>query len=153
MPRSTSWWPPSWATLWCCALLGVAAGCTEKPGGPVGPDTGEPVPQPGVSYSANIAPLFTRYGCISCHGNSGNSGYSVRSYELVFVPGMQARSRGLLPIKAGDPDSSYMVWKLSGGGPQGEPITGVKMPQSGGTMSAADLALLKSWIADGAPDN
>ena len=149
MPRSFSWRPTAWAAVCCCALA-MAAGCTEKPGGPVGPGP-DPNPAP-VSYAADIEPLFTRYGCIGCHGNPGNNGYSVRSYELVLIPGIQAAGRGLLPVKAGDPDSSYMVWKLSGRGPAGEVITGSRMPQGRAPIAPSDLDLIRAWIAAGAPD-
>jgi hypothetical protein len=128
-------------------LGALAAGCTEKPGGLAGPG---PDPDP-VSYSADIAPLFNR--CLVCHGNPGNNNFSVRSYEHLFLPGMQATSRGLLPIKAGDPDSSYVLWKLAGTGPLGEPITGQRMPQSGGTLTPGEQNLIRTWIDDGALDN
>jgi hypothetical protein len=130
-----------------CALGLIASGCTEKPGGPLSPDR-EP---DRVSYAGDIVPLLNR--CLTCHGNPGNSNFSVRSYESLFIPGIQASSRGLLPVKAGDPDSSYMVWKLAGRGPQGEPIQGTRMPQSGAPLTPGEQEILRTWIAEGALDN
>jgi hypothetical protein len=139
------------------ALVAVcwAAGCTEKPSGPSGPDV---VPDPdtdaGVSYAADIAPLFQAYGCINCHGSPhGENRFSVSTYESLFEPGFQAEARGMLPVKAGDPDSSYVLWKVTGQGPNGELINGFRMPVIGTYMSPADLELFRTWIAEGALDN
>jgi hypothetical protein len=136
-------------------VLLVAAGCTDKPGllDPVipGPD---PDPDTGtVSYEEDIEPLFRQYLCLNCHSNPANSNFSVATYELFLTPGMQASSRSLLPIKAGDPDSSYVLWKLAGLGPQGEPITGTRMPQGSGGMTPADQAMIRAWIEEGALNN
>jgi hypothetical protein len=136
------------------AAVCLAAGCTEKPSGPGGPDV---VPDPdtdaGVSYAADIAPLFQTYGCLNCHGSLAENRFSVSTYESLFEPGFQAEERGMLPVKAGDPDSSYVLWKVTGQGPNGELINGFRMPVIGIYMSPADLELFRTWIAEGALDN
>jgi hypothetical protein len=136
-------------------VLVVAAGCTDKPT-PLDPLPAPPGPDPDtgtVSFEEDIEPLFRRYLCLNCHSTPANSNFSVASYELFLTPGDQASVRGLLPVKPGDPDSSYVLWKLAGRGPQGETIMGSRMPQGGGQMSSADQALLRTWIDEGALDN
>ena len=137
-------------------VLMLAAGCTDKPN-PLDPRPGPPEP-PGpntgtVTFEEDIEPLFRQYLCLNCHSTPANSNFSVASYELFLTPGDQASVRGLVPVKAGDPDSSYVLWKLAGRGPQGETIMGNRMPQGGGPMSSADQALLRTWIEEGALDN
>lgn len=55
----------------------------------------------------------------------------------------------LLRIEPGAPDASYLVKKV-----QGDPdIVGQQMPLGGTPLSAAQIDLLREWIADGAPEN
>ena len=132
----------------------LAAGCTDKPS-PSRPII-EPDPDTavGVSYATDIAPLFTTYGCINCHGAlHGENRFSVATYESLFEPGFQAEERGVPPVKPGDPDSSYVVWKVVGEGGAGETINGFRMPVIGSYMAPADIELLRTWIAEGALDN
>jgi len=131
----------------------LASGCTEKPG-PSGPNVNpDPDTDAGVSYADDIAPLFHTYGCINCHGTPGENRFSVSTYESLFQPGFQAEKRGVPPVKPGDPDSSYVIWKVTGAGAAGEPINGFRMPVIGTYMNAADIELFRTWIAEGALDN
>lgn len=130
-----------------CASLLLA--CTEKPDSTLEP----PPPADGVSFAADIQPLFARYGCTGCHGSPGNSDYSVLTHESVFGPGLEARSRGMREVVPAQPDTSYLIWKLEGAGPNGEPIIGQRMPRGGAPMATADIELLRTWINEGARDN
>lgn len=134
-----------------CLLLFpfLFSACTEKPDGPSEP----PPPADGVSFAADIQPLFALHGCTGCHGSPGNSGFSVLTHASVFGPGFQAVSRGMLEVVAARPDTSYLLWKLEGAGPDGEPISGERMPRGGGPLGAAELDLIRTWIAEGALDN
>jgi hypothetical protein len=131
------------------ALLLAVLACTEKPGSTLEP----PPPAPGVSFTADIQPLFARYGCTGCHGSPGNSGFSVLTHESVFGPGFEAVSIGMLEVVAARPDTSYLIWKLEGAGPDGESIIGQRMPRGGAPMATADIELLRAWITEGALDN
>jgi hypothetical protein len=130
-------------------LLLVPLACTEKPDSMLEP----PPPADGVSFANDIQPLFARNGCTGCHGTVPSSGYSVLSHESVFGPGFEAASRGMLEVVAARPDTSYIIWKLEGAGPNGEPILGARMPRGGGPIAEADLELLRAWISEGAVDN
>ena len=108
-----------------------------------------------VSYANQIAPMFepNRYGCgiLGCHDSTipGQTDYHMSTHAELFELGIQARQRGMCEIKAGDPDSSYVVWKL-----EAHPgIQGVRMPKDQPAMSAADLQLFRQWILEGARDN
>ncbi len=139
-------------TLVLATCFGLS-GCTDKP---TGPTDQEPPPDGGgtdtlVSFSRQVAPLFAGYGCAGCHGDPGNSGYSVLAYASVFGPGNEARALGIFNVRAGKPDSSYLVWKLEG--PPAWPIQGLRMPRNAGPMLASDVALIRTWIRQGASNN
>jgi hypothetical protein len=77
----------------------------------------------------------------------------VLTYESVFGPGLEAASRGMFEVVPARPDTSYLIWKLEGAGPNGEPILGDRMPRGGARIPEADLELFRSWISEGAVDN
>ncbi len=55
----------------------------------------------------------------------------------------------MLRVKPGDPESSYIVWKV-----EGRPeITGGQMPLGLTPLSAEQIAAIRGWIAAGAPAN
>ena len=124
----------------------LLAACTEKPGA-IEP----PPPAAGVSFAADVQPLLAR--CTGCHGTPGNSGYSVLTHQSVFGPGFQAVSRGMLEVVAARPDTSYLLWKLEGAGPNGEPISGERMPRGGSRLTPAEIETIRTWIAEGALDS
>jgi hypothetical protein len=57
----------------------------------------------------------------------------------------------MLEIAPGNPDLSYMIWKINGQGPAGEAISGVRMPATGVPLDPALIDVLTQWVADGAP--
>lgn len=87
--------------------------------------------------------------CTSCH-----SGFFAphrlrlderNSYRLLV--GMQsAEVPSLQRVKSGDPNASYLVQKL-----EGHAAEGIRMPAGGPALSAEALALIRHWIAGGAP--
>jgi hypothetical protein len=141
--------------------VGVAAGCSS--------DSTEPPPeldcssvadttQPAtVSYQNDIFPMFADvaqggYGCntTGCHLTPlGSSDFTVTTYEDLFHAGSQARSLEMCSIKPGDPDASYIVWKIEGRAG----IQGVRMPESGVQVTPGDLQLMRTWILEGARNN
>ncbi len=138
---------PALACTWLLLFPLLFSACTEKPDAPIEP----PPPADGVSFAAQVQPLLAR--CTGCHGSPGNSGYSVLTYESVFGPGFEAVGRGMLEVVPARPDTSYLLWKLEGSGPNGEPISGERMPRGGSPLSADEIELIGTWIAEGALDN
>ena len=53
-------------------------------------------------------------------------------------------------MRAGQPDQSYLVWKLQG---SGGCYSGSRMPKGASALSASNLQLIRDWIANGAPNN
>ncbi len=136
---------PLRAGLILVGLLGFSS-CTEKPTSvffPARPDT-------LVSFASDLQPIFNSR-CLSCHGSSRQSNYNVQSYTSIFGPGNEAAARGMLEVRAGKPDSSYLVWKLEGNPPW--PISGERMPRSGPYLDSSDIATLRTWIRQGALNN
>jgi len=52
-------------------------------------------------------------------------------------------------VAPGDPEASYLIHKLEGRAG----IAGDRMPQGGPFLSSADIAVIRSWIQAGAPNN
>lgn len=127
-------------------LLGLPS-CTEKPLTSSALDGADTL----VSFAGDVRPILTAR-CASCHpGNCNNCNYSVLSYQAVFGPGNQAQMRGMLEVRPGQPDSSYLVWKVEG--PARWPISGMRMPQTGGYLGDSQIATIRTWIRQGAHDN
>jgi len=55
----------------------------------------------------------------------------------------------MMEIESGNPDASYMIWKLEGGGPDGETILGEQMPMSQPALPPATIQNIRDWISDG----
>jgi hypothetical protein len=112
-----------------------------------------------VSYANDIVPMFftEKYNCleIGCHGGGlASSNYSLTSHAETLEPGQQALLLGVCAVKPGDPDASYLIWKI-----EGRPgIQGVRMPNGCASnpvncVSAEDLAVFRTWILEGARNN
>jgi hypothetical protein len=105
-----------------------------------------------VSYANDVVPLFADKGCTSmvCHGGFfPASGYDLSTYESSFMAGDEAKAFGILPIVPNDPDSSYLVEKIS----TDMPRNGVRMPNGLPPLSAAEIDLIRTWISEGAQNN
>jgi hypothetical protein len=88
----------------------------------------------------HVAPASSApYGLVLSEGQAYGTLVGVFSGE---VPGVQR-------VKAGDPDSSYVVWKV-----EGDPrIQGGQMPARGALLTADERSALRNWIDNGAKDN
>lgn len=103
-----------------------------------------------VSYSEQIAPLFERAGCLSatCHaGPLLSSEFDLDSWESSFGPGIQARQLRICDIAPGSPETSYLFEKIT------NPRFGERMPSGRSPLSAAEIALVETWIREGARDD
>lgn len=109
---------------------------------------------PTVSFSAQVQPIFTaKCATVGCHGGSRpeqglHLGAGQAYGEIVNVGSTQcAASKLVLP---GAPSTSYLMWKIQGSGPC---FLGQRMPSSRPPLSAADIATISNWVAEGAPSN
>jgi hypothetical protein len=142
----------SWAAL---LLVGSAAGCAgngqglDQKGQPIsqGGGAGGPITADFQSIQDNV---FTPI-CSLCHiGASAPQGLQLdaaHSYNLlVGVPSNE--QPGLLRVKPGDPNDSYMVHKI-----EGLPgITGGQMPLGETPLPQATIDAIRQWITNGAPN-
>ncbi len=113
-------------------------------------------PRPGSATFATIQRAIFDRSCAtsSCHGAARAGGLDLTAGHafaaLVGVPAANpaAATAGLFRVVPGDPDASFLVAKLAGTLSADE---GTPMPQVGGALPAARLALVRRWIAAGAP--
>lgn len=105
-------------------------------------------PATTVSFAAQVRPLLGRSpgGCTGCHGTGAASGFNVTSYEALRRGGQVSSAHVIVP---GAPCASVLYQKLSPA-----PPFGARMPYNGPPFfSAADRAVLRDWIAEGALNN
>lgn len=105
----------------------VAPAPTATPGGPA-----------TVRYRAEIQPIFDRR-CVSCHG--GAAGLWLDRYERV----MAGSARGPVVVP-GDPEASELYLRITG---RRQPA----MPLGGPSLPSEEIARIRRWIAEGAPNN
>jgi hypothetical protein len=132
----------------CCLVILVMSlvfmqACKDMGTEPAVTPAPQPTPLQGtVSYQKQIAPLFQKYGCSSCHGGSG--GLFVTSYAQL----MQGGNHGPVVVP-GNADSSNIIKKLS----LNTPPFGVRMPQGGPYLPDSTIQLFRNWINQGALNN
>jgi len=110
-------------------------------------------PPPAVSFASDVQPIFTA-NCATlsfCHtGSSPQEGMNLSAgmayAAIVGVPRMEVPA--LDRVAPGDPANSYLVRKINGG----PSILGSQMPL-GGQLSAEEIAVITSWVQQGAPNN
>ena len=134
----------------CVALLAGCAGNgkgLDANGQPLGSGSGSP-PVLTADFQSIQDNVFTPI-CVHCHSGAGApEGLELdaaHSYALlVGVP--SSEESGLERIKAGDPNSSYLVLKLQGSAG----IVGAQMPFGGPPLPQATIDVIRQWISDGA---
>ena len=118
--------------------------------------TRPPITPAPVSFSGEVQPIFSARCAIPfCHSGAvptqGLDLSAGRSYAGI-VNRPSTERPGLKIVDAGAPDMSYLEWKI-GGAPLGQSIVGSPMPLTGGPLSAAERAIIRRWIAEGARDD
>ncbi len=130
--------------LWSCA--GEGTGLDEF-GNPIRANTLEL----GPTLSSIQHYVFTPI-CTQCHtGAAAPLGLALDSgvarQNLVSVNSSEMPA--LLRVNPGNPDSSYIVWKIEGR----SGIQGGRMPLGMQPLSAEQIAAIRGWISDGAESN
>ena len=123
------------------ALLGLLiAGCKD-----MGTDPGitrlPPTTSGTVSFSGKVLPLFVTYGCTGCHG--GTSGLTVTSVASLLAGGSHGPA-----VIAGNAANSNLYLKLLP-----VPPFGVRMPEGGRYLPDSTMAVIATWINEGARNN
>jgi hypothetical protein len=122
-------------------LVLAAAGCKDMGTEPQIALPPNPPPGATVSFAQNVLPIFTRFGCISCHG--GTNGLTVGTVAQLLAGGQSGAA-----IVAGQAENSLLIRKLSA-----PPPFGSRMPQGGPYLPDSTITVLKSWINQGALNN
>jgi len=143
----------------------IDAGASEECSGTVAP-TPEPTPEPTLEPTPESTPepsvapylcgvqaqIFDTY-CMSCHNAASNYGGLTLEADVSYANLVNQASGELSSmnlVTPNDPDNSYLYHKLAGthedvGG------SGSQMPL-GGNITTEELALVKTWILEGAPE-
>jgi len=127
--------------LYLAMAAGIATAGANGGGGSLQP----------VSFEADVQPILDG-NCVTCHQSSGAPQGLVledsKSWENL-VHGRSAESK--LPLVApGRPDESYLLHKLDG--TQATTGSGAQMPP-GDPLAPDKVAIVRRWIAAGAPNN
>ncbi len=99
------------------------------------------------THNTDIQPLWDA-NCASCHiGGGSSAGLALDSGYSATVGVVSSQVPALNLVEAGDTSTSYLWQKING-----TASVGGQMPLGGGSMSAADLAMIETWITEGAPE-
>ena len=146
-------------------VLAIAAGCAGD-GSRLGLDDmmgdmddkmdDDKMEPPGVTLADIQQDVFSAI-CTNCHVTGGTADFLVLDSEQASLANLvdvfSLELPRLLRVAPGLPDESYLVWKIEGQGPNGEPIFGERMPPASAgeaPLSAEQIADIRSWILDGA---
>ena len=113
----------------------------------------------GASGNANATLAWVQtnvFGgvCSQCHTGVGaplGIDWSSTTHTCSNVGRASSEMSSLMEINRGNPDGSYMIWKISGAGPNGETIQGGRMPLNNPVLTADTIKNMHDWVADGAP--
>jgi len=114
---------------------------------------------PGASGNPNATLAWVQanvFGgvCTQCHTGAGaplGVNWSSESSTCSNIGRTSGEMPSLKEIDSANPAGSYVVWKLEGAGPNGEPIVGARMPLSNPPLAADAIKNIKDWIGDGSP--
>lgn len=144
--------------FFCTLVAGLGfMGCSGD-GTTLGPDgvppTGEAPPDTTSSPAPTLAQLsreiFTPNCAFSgCHSGAGAAaGMSLAADRIAGqLIGVVSPTSGMKRVDPGNPEGSYLLKKLRGDAG----ISGAQMPLGDAPLSAAQLELIRAWIAAGAP--
>ncbi len=95
-----------------------------------------------VDFNAEVRPIINKK-CITCHGGVKRSG----GFSLLFrTDALSENESGKLAIVPGDPHASEMIRRIM----ISDPTDDERMPPEGEPLSEEEIAILTSWIDQGA---
>jgi mono/diheme cytochrome c family protein len=138
----------------CLAVPSVAfaVGCSSSPSAP---SSTNPPATSGPTFSVQLQQQILTPACVPCHTDDGRTpagGLNLKSgtafASLVNVA--SSGKAGAIRVIPGNPSGSYTVQKLEGAAD----IVGLRMPRNGPPyLTDAQVALIRLWIQNGAPNN
>lgn len=127
-----------------------------SPPPPGAPPPGAP-PPPSGNPNATLAWVQSNvFGgvCSQCHTGAGapfGVNWSSATNTCANVGRQSGEIATLKEIESGNPAASYVIWKVEGEGPAGEPIVPGRMPLNNPPLTADTIQNMRDWIADGVP--
>lgn len=118
-------------------------------GGGAGAGGGAPSGNPGATLAWVQGNVFVPI-CSLCHtgGTSAPQGVDWTASHICANVGRQSGEVSTLKeIESGNPDASYMIWKVEGR----VSIVGGQMPLNLPPLTPSTIQNLRDWIADGVP--
>jgi len=137
--------------IFAIAGVAMAAGC----GSSSSPTTPTPPTATGPTFSTQIQAQILTPACVPCHTDDGRTpsgGMNLKSgVAYSSLVGVASTGKpGAIRVIAGNPSGSYLVQKLEGAAD----IVGLRMPRNGPPyLTDAQVALIRQWIQNGAPNN
>ena len=140
-------------TIGMVAVAGAAmtAACGSSSSSPT-----TPTPPSGPSFATQIQAQILTPACSSCHTDDGRNPSSQLNLKSTAVSYAQlvgiasVGKAGAVRVIPGNPSGSYLVQKLEGAAD----IVGLRMPRNGPPyLTDAQVALIRLWIQNGAPNN
>ncbi len=136
--------------IWSIVLLGCAGDGT-------GTDDGGSTNQAASTIQPTLTSIqsevFSATCALSgCHlGGAAPLGLQLGSETesfngLVDIPSQQRTDINLLRVERGDPELSYIVWKVEGR----SEIVGIRMPAGLAPLTSDQVGAIRQWIQDGA---
>ena len=170
-PSSQTSQTPSALLIACLVVLLLSAGCGPGDGQGLDQDGNIPTQSSGATGggpTGGNAPSGNQFAtlawvqdnvfvpeCSGCHTGGAVFGVDWTASRICANVGRTSGEKSTLKeIESGDPDASYVIWKVQGAGPNGAAIaTGtVRMPANGPPyLPDATIQNLRDWIADGVP--
>ena len=129
------------ATLVCCGSIAFSPILLPAQEPPAQPDKNALPEQ--VSFARDIRPLFLSR-CVGCHQGARTEGdYLMTDFAHLMGEGESGRA-AIIP---GKPDESFLVEQIT-------PVNGkAEMPTEGPPLSDRDIALVRTWIEQGATND
>ncbi len=127
------------------SITALAAGCEHAD--PLDPNRIDPTLS---SIQANIFNLNCTFS--GCHGGVApqlGQDLSAGQARASIVNVLSVEMPNLFRVAPGDPENSYLVWKIEGR----SEIVGDRMPRGRAPLPPEAIAAIRQWIADGAQDN
>ncbi len=116
------------------ATAAVSLGAQEKP---PAPDAGK------VSFDRQVRPIL-QARCLGCHQPAKDKGKYVMTSHDRLLAGGDSKEKAVVP---GRPEASHLVRMIT-------PENGeAEMPKDGKPLAAAEIDLIRRWIAEGALDD
>lgn len=111
------------------------------------------------SFAALYEEIFVPHGCVDCHDADAPGGLAMTDAQQahaqlvgVAAAGKKCEPMGSLRVEPGNADASLLIHKLEGHDDEAQPVCGNPMPIKT-NLEADEIARVRAWIDQGAPNN